>query len=333
LLKTRLTGLLGLEYPIVSAPMVKMSGGQLAAAVSAAGALGTFGAVSPSRPVEPDYIYDQIRQIRDQTDRPFGVGFITHVLQRDPQNFDAVLAANVPVIALSFADPRPWLGRAKASGAATICQVQSLDAAHIAVEEGADVLAVQGNEAGGHTGRQNLLPFLVQVLEKFPNIPVIASGGIAHGRSLAAVLAAGADGAWLGTAFLAVEEASEIASVVKDQIVNSDGQDTIHTKIFDILNTHLYQGPPWPEEIAYRSRQNHFTAEWHGREDELRAQLDTVTPIYSEARQQANYDIAPSPYGEAAGFIRQVRSAGEVVRTLCEEAEHYLRQGVNCIAE
>lgn len=333
MLRTRLTDLLGLDYPIVSAPMAKMSGGQLAAAVSASGALGTFGAVSPSRPLEPDYIYDQVRHIRRHTERPFGAGFITQVLQRDPQNFDAVLAADVPVITFSFADPRPWLGRAKASGAVTICQVQSLEAAHIAVEAGVDVLAAQGNEAGGHTGRQHLLPFLVHVLETFPNTPVIASGGIANGRSLAAVLAAGADGAWLGTAFLAVEEANEITPVVKDQIINSDGQDTIHTKIFDILNTHLYQSPPWPEEIAYRSRKNHFTAEWHGREDELRAQLDAVTPMYAAARQQADYNIAPSPFGEAAGFIRQIRPAAEVVQTLCEEAEHYLRQGANRIVE
>jgi nitronate monooxygenase len=192
MLKTRITGLLAIRYPIISAPMARHSGGILAAAVSSAGGLGTFGAVSPAAPISPDYVQEQIRAIRSQTDQPFGVGFITHCIPAAPRNFEVVLEEKVPVILFSFAHPEPWLSRAKAAGALTVCQVQTIEAAHSAATAGADVLVAQENEAGGHTGTMNLLPFLVGLVEEFPQLPILAAGGIATGRSLAGVLAAGA---------------------------------------------------------------------------------------------------------------------------------------------
>jgi nitronate monooxygenase len=130
--------------------MAQMSGGDLAGAVSKAGGLGTFGAVlSKPAPIPISYIKEHLAKIRAVTDRPFGVGFITQYIEGSPENFDFVLSEEVPVILLSFADPRPWLGRIKAKGCKVICQVQTMDAAHIAVAEGADAIAVQGNEAGG----------------------------------------------------------------------------------------------------------------------------------------------------------------------------------------
>ncbi len=129
MLKTRLTTLLGIRYPIISAPMALASGGGLATAVSEAGALGTFGAVNPWGAIGTDYVQEQIRHIRSRTDRPFGVGFITQAIQRAPRNFDAALDEAVRVIIFSFADPGPWLIRAKQAGAVTVCQVQSFEAA------------------------------------------------------------------------------------------------------------------------------------------------------------------------------------------------------------
>ena len=211
-----------------------MSGGTLAAAVSSAGGLGTFGAASAAvGSTGPGYIREQIQHIRSQTDKPFGVGFITHHLPDAPQNFDVVVEEKVPVILFSFADPRPWLSRAKESGAVTICQVQTMEAARMVVAGGADILAAQGNEAGGHTGVQHLLPFLVQVVDEFPDLPVVAAGGIGSGRSLAAVLAAGAEGAWMGTAFVATQEDNEVPEAHKELIVRSNGEDTIHSQVSD----------------------------------------------------------------------------------------------------
>jgi nitronate monooxygenase len=234
MLKTRLTDLCGIRYPIISAPMVGYSSGSLAAAVSAAGGLGTFGAASSTSAVGPDYVREQIRHIRSQTDQPFGVGFITHYIPVSPQNFEVVLDEAVPVVLFSFADPQPWLGRAEQAGAVTVCQVQTIEAARGAVAAGADVLVAQGNEAGGHTGTMNLLPFLVRLVEEFPRLPIMAAGGIATGRSLAAVLTAGAEDAWMGTAFLATQEAQEVSEAHKGLIVQSHAEETIYTKVFDI---------------------------------------------------------------------------------------------------
>lgn len=306
--------------------MVRMSGGRLAAAVSLAGGLGTFGGVSTAVAVGPDYIREQVRYIRSQTSRPFGVGFITKNLPLSPQNFDTVLEEAVPVILLSFGEPRPWLSRAKERGAATVCQVQTMETARLAVAAGADVLAAQGNEAGGHTGSMNLLPFLVRLIDEFPDIPVIAAGGIASGRSLAAVLAAGAEGAWVGTAFLATQENNEVPDLHKNRVVQSDGEDTVYTQVADIIQTKMRSAPAWPESIAARMQKNRLVQEWHGRENELRACLDEVILAYADAEKRRDQDVVPVYFGQSAAFVNTVRPAAEVLRDICEEAERLLRQ-------
>src|SRR5439155_9969639 len=140
---------------------------------------------------------------------------ITARLPRIEENFRACLEERVPVVAFSFGDPTPYVARAKAAGAKVLCQVQTIEAAGLALAAGTDVLVAQGNEAGGHTGRLGTLPFLAQVLDMAGSTPVIASGGIATGRALAAVLAAGGEGAWLGTPLLATHEAIEVSEAHK----------------------------------------------------------------------------------------------------------------------
>jgi len=237
-----------------------------------------------------------------------------------------VVEEEVPVVLFSFADPRPWLSWAKESGAVTICQVQTIEAARMVVAGGADILAAQGNEAGGHTGVQHLLPFLVQVADEFPDVPVVAAGGIGSGRSLAAVLAAGAEGAWMGTAFVATQEDNEVPNAHKELIVRRNGDDTIYSQVFDIINTAISGGPSWPEGIAGRAYNNRFAQEWYGREEELRARLEEVVPAYTEARQRGDFDTAPALLGKSAAFVNAIRPAGEVLRSICDEAEHQLRR-------
>ena len=180
MLRTRFTDLLGLSLPVMNAPMSNHSGGTLAAAVSAAGGLGAFGA---SNGLGSEWLREQIAHVRTVTDGPFGVGFITQLIEPDPENFEIVVDEGVPVVIFSFTDPQPWLGRARDAGAITICQVQSLELARLAADAGADALLVQGNEAGGHTGGMNLLPLLVAVVEAYPQLPVLAAGGITTGRA------------------------------------------------------------------------------------------------------------------------------------------------------
>lgn len=309
----------GLTYPVMAAPMGLHSGGTLAAAVSAAGGLGSFGGTHPSK--GPDWIRAEIATIRATTDRPFGVGFITPFLSFTGPLFDATLEERPEVVALSFADPQPWLARARDAGARVMCQVQNYQDAEMAVAAGADVLVAQGTEAGGHTGTMGLLPFLAGVVRRYPDVPVLAAGGIADGRTLAAVLTAGADGAWLGTAFLATPEAVEVHDIHKRLIVESDGSDTVWTRAYDIVS-----GLPWPATIGTRVRRNRFTDEWSEREATLRERKEEFAPP-----EHGNpFEAPPDPdtgailYGQSASFVDAVRPAADVVRAISDEAEEIL---------
>jgi nitronate monooxygenase len=319
---TRLTKMFGLRYPIVSAPMGLHSGGTLAAAVSKAGALGSFGGLHPQKGT--DWLLGEIAHIRTITGAPFAVGFINDFIPMFSTLFDATLEAKPPVIALSFGNPEPWLSRAKAAGAKVMCQVQTIHHAREAVAAGADLLVVQGNEAGGHTGPNNLLPFLAQIVDRFPDVPVLAAGGIASGRTLAATLAAGAEGAWVGTALLATPEAVEVSNEHKQRIVESNGDDTVYTEVFDIVEEKVF-GIKWPEGIASRVYRNRFVNEWHHREHELRSHVDEVAHAYARALQQRDLESTAIAMGQSAAFVDAIRPAADVVRSICEDAERILR--------
>jgi nitronate monooxygenase len=322
MLHTRFTEMFGIAHPVMSAPMALHSGGHLAGAVTAGGGLGSFGAIHPAR--GPDWIEAEIATIRSRTGGPFAVGFITGFIPVFKPLFEAVLTAATPpaAVALSFGDPDPWLGMAKQAGAAVMCQVQTLDEAARAVEAGADVLVVQGTEAGGHTGTMSILPFLAAAAHRWPGIPLLAAGGIADGRTLAAALTAGADGAWIGTAFLATPEAVEVHDTHKRLIVASDGGDTVFDLAYDIVS-----GLPWPEGIGTRLRRNRFTEEWAGREVELRTRREefAAPPGANPFEQAPDPDTDQILYGQSAAFVTTVRPAAEVLQTICTDAEAILR--------
>lgn len=317
MLSTRFTEMFGLGYPIMSAPMALHSGGTIAAAVSAAGGLGSFGGMTLKG---PGWIEAEVETVRARTGRPFAIGFITPFLDFTAPLFDMTLAAGVPVVMFSFSDPRPWIDRAAAAGARTICQVQTLAGADLAVEAGADVLVVQGNEAGGHTGHMALFPFLSAVARRHPDVPLLAAGAIADGPAMAAALVAGADGALVGTAFMATPELVEIHDAFKDLIVGSDGTDTVFTKAWDVLG-----GLPWPESIGERVHRNRFTDTWDGREDELRDQRDQVAAHHAYATEDPDPETDHLPYGSAAGLVDAIRPAAEVMERICGDAEEILR--------
>ena len=317
MMHTRFTDLLNLDYPVMSAPMSNHSGGQLAAAVSLAGGLGTFGGTND---LGPEWLRRQISHIRGQTDRPFGVGFITQLVEYDTTNIEIAIAEQVPVFIFSFADPDPWVGRAQDAGAITICQVQSLELARQAVDAGADILLAQGNEAGGHTGEINLLPLLVDLVERYPNVPVLAAGGITTGRALAGVLGTGAEGASLGTAMLATPEAVEVPDTFKERVVLSDGQDTTFTRLYDLLGTR-----PWPEGIAGRVYRNRLVREWDGRDAEVLAHREELTSDVAAARANQDPEASAVYMGQGAGHINAIRPASDVLKDICQGAEDILR--------
>ncbi len=318
MLQTRFTELLGLTCPVMSAPMSNHSGGQLAAAVSQAGGLGTFGG---SNDFGPDWLRQQIAQIRSQTARPFGVGFITQLIELDPTNFEIALEEQTPVIVFSFADPQPWLDRARDAGAITVCQVQSAELAELSAAAGADLLLAQGNEAGGHTGQMNLLPFLVGLVERYPQLPILAAGGITSGRALAAALAAGAQGVSLGTALLATPEAVETPAAFKERIVQADGQDTTFTRLYDLLGSR-----PWPPGIAGRVYRNRLVREWDGRDADILAHREELASDVASARARQDPEIASVYMGQGVGQVNAIRPAAEVIQEMCDQAEAALAE-------
>jgi nitronate monooxygenase len=316
MLTTRFTERFGVTHPILCGPMAGETDGRLAAAVSNAGGLGTFGAMH--RRQDDAWVDAQIELIRTSTDRPFGVGFITPFIPTFQARWDATIDARVPVVALSFGDPEPWLARAHDAGARVVCQVQSVADARRALEAGADALAAQGNEAGGHTGTMGLLALLGAVLDLAGDTPVLAAGGVANGRTLAAVLAMGADGAWMGTRFLATTDAPDTGTPVRDEIVASDGSDTVFTHAYDIVEARA-----WPVGIGERVRANAFTARWIDREDELRLQREIVL---EQLPQAGRFDPAESKvaFGQSAALVSRVATAADVVDEIVGDAESQL---------
>ncbi len=301
--------------------MAMHSGGTLAGAVSAAGGLGSFGGIH--RSMDPDWIRSQAAIVRATTDRPFAIGFITDFIPQCEPLFEAALAERPGAVAFSFGDPGPYIDPCKAVGARVICQVQNFDQADRAVGCGADILVAQGNEAGGHTGSMGTLPLLAGIVALHPDIPTLAAGGIGDGRTLAAALIAGADGAWLGTAFLATPEAVEVDDIHKRLIVDSDGADTVFTRVYDIMS-----GMPWPAGVGERVRRNRFTDEWIDRESQLQDHREQVVETNAAKSSGDNEDLATREilYGQSAGLVSDVRPASEVVRVVCRDAERILRE-------
>ena len=314
MISTDLTRLLGVRYPVVSAPMAGWSGGELAGAVSAAGAFGMIG-VGSATPT--DWIGGQAEVARRHG--PFGVGLMSWALEGRPELLDAVLAEGPAAVSLSFGDPTPYVGRVREAGAVVMSQVQDAEKAERAVEAGVDVLVAQGTDAGGHTGRVGTMPLLQRVLEigGRAGIPVLAAGGIGTGRGVAGVLAMGASGAWIGTRFCATRESTG-TDEAKRLILNSDETATVYTRVFDLV-----QDIPWPEEFAGRAIRNSFSDRWHGRETQLEDRRSSVGPEFEATRGDYTEDFVYA--GQAAGLVEDVPSAGELVNRLMAEAEARLK--------
>jgi NAD(P)H-dependent flavin oxidoreductase YrpB (nitropropane dioxygenase family) len=186
-----------------------------------------------------------------------------------------------------------------------------------AAAAGADVIIAQGTEGGGHVGWQASLPLIPMIVDAVGPIPVLAAGGIADGRGLAAALALGADGVLLGTRFLASKE-SPLHANYKQAILDSDGHDTLLSEIPDIA-----AGIVWPGAMS-RSRRNKFIERWAGREWSLRQnQAGTLTEIRA-ARQRGDTEDAPLTMGQDAGLIHDIPAAAEIVARIARDAEEIL---------
>src|SRR5918912_1373847 len=280
-IRTALTDAFGLEYPIVLAPMGGVAGGRLAAAVSEAGGVGLVGGGYG----DPGFLRrGEPFGAAAGTSRPWGVGLITwHATQ---ETVELALSYRPHVFLLSFADPRPFVPAIKAAGCRLICQVQEVEAARAAAAAGADLVVAQGTEAGGHGAIRATLPLVPAVVDAVAPTPVLAAGGIADGRGLAAALMLGAQGALIGTRFYAAIEALGHKQA-KEQIVAAKGSETKRTRVFDVVRRHA-----WPRPYTGRAIRNRFMERWGGREDDLGEALDEEIPRFRAAVEDGDFDTA-----------------------------------------
>jgi nitronate monooxygenase len=315
MLSTPLCALLGIAHPVLNAPMSGTANANLAAAVSEVGGFGMIGGTSSGG---PDWLRAQIRAVRARTDRPFGVGFISSFPGLDDLA-QVALEERVAAINHSFADPTPYVAPAHACGVRVFAQVQTVAQATRAARAGVDVIVAQGTEAGGHTGQAGTLALVPAVVDAVGGIPVVAAGGIADGRGLAAVLLLGAVGGWLGTRFVASQEWG--GGVWEQQaVLAATADDTVRTSVYDQV-----RGAPFPEGIADRVLHNAFTATWEGRPCDLATRQAELRRELAVAAERGDPTIADISAGVAVGLISTLEPAGAIVRRLVAEAEHVLR--------
>jgi len=308
-LRTALTARFGIEHPVVLAPMGGVAGGALAAAVSEGGGLGLIGAGSGNR----KWVERECGIATAATSKPWGIGFLTWGVTHEV--LDVAIAQSPSAIMLSFGDPEPFVDPIRAAGVAVMVQVTSMDEARRALDVGADVIVAQGSEAGGHGGGRATLPFVPAVVDVAGTTTVLAAGGIADGRGLAAALTLGAAGAMIGTRFEATTEALLDADEVK-AIIAAQTADTTRGRAIDVA-----AGADWPERYPARTLRNRFTDEWQGRESEL---SDAVRQDYLDAVARRDYDYVPIWAGEAVDMIDESGDAGVVVAQIMAQAEQAL---------
>lgn len=325
-LRTSFCDQLGIDLPIIQAPIGSASGPALAAAVSNAGGFGMLSVTWR----DPDEVRAVVRETRRLTSRPFGVNLVLHW---DPTDrLRICLDEGVRAVSFFWGDPAPYIESVHAAGALVMQTVASAADARRVVEAGVDVVVAQGWEAGGHVrGEVATLALVPRVVDAVSPVPVVAAGGIADGRGIAAVLALGANGAWLGTRFLASAEA--VAHPVYQQaVVAARETDTLRATVFD-------EG--WLDAPA-RALRNSTVRAWEeaGRPSRGRRPGDgEVVAYYGDGAPVPRYsDIIPDPgmtgaiealalyAGQSAGLIDEILPAGEIVRRLADEAVETIRR-------
>jgi nitronate monooxygenase len=307
-IRTRLNDLLGIRTPLLNAPMTPQAGGALARCVSDAGAFGMLGFDEDET---AEQIEEQLAILQAGSAPPFGIGLVAWVLERRPDLLDLAIAARPRFISISFGDPAPYVERVRAAGILTGSQVQNRASAQTALDAGVDILTAQGTEAGGHTGAVGTLP-LLQIVLAMTDKPVIAAGGISTGRGFAAVLAAGAAGAWVGTPFLLARE-SRTTPQAQAVIASSDETQTVLTSVFDRI-----QHKGWTTEYRGRALRNAFVDRWDGHEDAMMSQPQAESD-FARAKTAHDYKVANIYAGQSVGTLRGVRSAADIVSDLEKE--------------
>jgi len=311
MIETRFTRAFGLDHPVVCAPMARVTGGRLAAAVEAAGGMGFIGGGY----CDPAWIEAEWAEAGNT---PVGMGLITWKLAETPGVLDRVLERRPRAIFLSFGDPGPFAARIAASGVPLFAQVQTLAGAREALAAGAKVIVAQGAEAGGHgTGRATLalVPEVADLLAReAPDTLLLAAGGIVDGRGLAAALMLGADGAVCGTRFWASREAL-VPETQMPLALGSDGDATVRSSVGDVA-----RGLEWPGGWNLRTIRTDYVARWQ----------DDLAGLATDETAKSEWTAGPAAapiVGEGIGLVRDAPPAAEILARIGAEAEALLGGG------
>src|SRR6202163_946094 len=306
-LHTHTCNLLGIDVPVLQAGMSTYTTPELVAAVSNAGGLGIIGGLGRT----PDQLRNEIRQVRELTSRPFGVNHV--VCQLDHAAVQVTLAQRVPVLSLAWGRAADLTYQAHEAGSKVLHMVATPEEAGLVASDGADVIVAQGTEGGGHVGAMSTLPLVPMVIDVVAGVPVLAAGGIADGRGLAAVLMLGAQGALIGTRFLATPEARGRGHS-KDVILNALGSQTVASRFYDDV-----LGFVWPGAIV-RTIKHPLLEECAERQQEWTLAADQLRPSLNAAIAAGDFVLA----GESAGLVHDIVPAGELVSRIVHQARQLL---------
>jgi enoyl-[acyl-carrier protein] reductase II len=314
-MRTRLTELLDIDHPVMLAGMGGVSYHRLVAAVSAAGGFGCLGAST----MAPEEMVEEIAAVRSLTDKPFGVDLLTAAPGDMIARVEQLIAGGAAVFVAGLGVPRDAIELCHAKGVLVVNMCGKVRHAVAAVEAGCDIVVAQGTEAGGHTGQVATMPLVPQIVDAVGDrVPVVAAGGIFDGRGLAAALALGADGVWVGTRFIATPEARAVPGY-KDTLVRTGEDGTVVSR--------AYTGK------TCRVVRNEYTQYFEEHPDELqpfpmqvgRAAADGAFHLGGD---EATRGIDPNreffPAGQGAGAIDALVPAGELVEGFVAEAEEAL---------
>ena len=327
-LNTRFAQRFQLNTPLALAPMALATGGALAAACAQAGALGLVGGgYGDLAWTQREYgLATELLRNDAASHARLGCGFITWKLDENAEALDWVLTQKPCAIMLSFGDPRPYAARIANAGAQLMCQVQRLDQVAHAIEAGASVIVAQGGEAGGHganalEGRSTftLVPEIADYLAAHsPNTLLLAAGGVADGRGLAAALMLGADGALVGSRLWATTE-SLAAAGAKTQATQTNGDGTARSEVFDILRR-----KNWPAPYDFRAIRNDLHRSLEGDVAALKTNPDAARAHYDAGVKAGDFSRAHATVGEAVGLIADVPSAHDLIARITHQAQTLL---------
>jgi NAD(P)H-dependent flavin oxidoreductase YrpB (nitropropane dioxygenase family) len=316
--KTRVTELLGITYPIIQGGLAYLAYADLAAAVSNAGGLGQITAMSLE---SPERLREEIRKVKDKTDRPFGVNFAIGQHGRPFQHMlEAALEEGVPVVSVTGGNPAPFFEQLKGTSVKKLVLVAAVRQAVKAEELGADAVMVVGQEGGGHLGKYDTGTFvLIPKVVDSVSIPVIASGGIGDGRGLMAALALGAEGIEMGTRFIATKECVHAHPIYKEMLVKGSENDTV------VIKRAL--GAPG------RAIANEWTQKILEIEDKGGTYEQLKEYISGEANRRFIYDGKINEgfawAGQVMGLIKDIPTVAELFARMISEAEQIRRRWAN----